>query len=101
PGVFVVSGGPRRVEVTIAFGGRYAGQLGTGVTVDDAHLTGATVTVDTPAEGEVVVWTGALNLPTAVLWGLPRGQSAVDFQVDGAADGTSIAMSFHPRYRTT
>lgn len=101
PGDVVVTGGPLPGEVTIAFGGRYAGQLATEVTVDDANLTGATVTVDTPAEGEVVVWTGALNWPNAVLWGLPRGESAVDFQVDGAADGTSIAMSFHPRYRTT
>lgn len=50
-----------------------------------------------PAEN----WTGALDWPTAVLWGLPRGSSAVTFQVSGADDGTSITLSFHARYRTS
>ncbi|WP_119728333.1 phage tail family protein [Thermomonospora amylolytica] len=54
-----------------------------------------------PAAGPVEVWTEALDWPSAVLWGLPRGNSDVVFQVDGAAAGTSITLSFHPRYKTS
>lgn len=54
-----------------------------------------------PSSGDPEVWTGALDWPDAVLWGLPRGRALVDFQVDGASSGTSITLTFHARYHTT
>jgi hypothetical protein len=40
----------------------------------------------------------ALNWPGAVLWGLVPGDNNVSFSVAGASTGTSIVMSYHPRY---
>lgn len=54
-----------------------------------------------PYSGDPQVWTGAINWPSAVLWGLPRGTSEVVFQVDAANEGTSITLQFYARYRTT
>lgn len=45
-------------------------------------------------------WIGALNWPSAVLWGLDPGDSAVTFTVGGANTGTSIILRFNPLYRT-
>lgn len=42
--------------------------------------------------------TGALDWPNAVLWPLLPGSNDVDFQVDGAAAGTSIQLTYYPRY---
>lgn len=45
-------------------------------------------------------WTGALNWPGAVLWSLPRGETAVSFDLDGAASGSSVDLTFYPRYKS-
>lgn len=45
-------------------------------------------------------WTGALDWPGAVLWSLPPGITKVTFDLDGAAAGSAVDMSFYPRYET-
>lgn len=45
-------------------------------------------------------WVGALNWPAAVLWGLDPGDNEVTFQLDGAAAGSAVDLSFNPRYET-
>ena len=61
-----------------------------------------TVTTDPPTvrgpDGSV--WTGALNWPGAVLWSIPPGETAVEFGLDGAGAGSSVDMTFYPRYET-
>lgn len=62
----------------------------------------ATITTDPPAvrgPGDVN-WTGNLSWPGAVLWGLQPGVNDVEFAVAGAAAGTSITLSYVPRYET-
>jgi|GEM_PF-1695133 len=54
-----------------------------------------------PAVGDVENWVGALNWPTAVLWGLPPGSSDVEFTVSDADSDTTITLTFHPRFRTS
>lgn len=39
-----------------------------------------------------------LNWPTAQLWPLLPGDNEVEFNVDGSAAGTSITLSYYPRY---
>lgn len=71
-------------------------------------LTGEQVTVRTdPAQVRLhdgtpdgANWTGALNWPEAVLWGLEPGSNRVAFQLDGSAPGSAVDMLFHPRYET-
>lgn len=46
------------------------------------------------------VWTGALNWPGAVLWGLPPGEHAVTFAVAGSGPGSSIELLFYARYES-
>ncbi len=41
-----------------------------------------------------------LNWPEAVLWSLPPGDTPVTFQLDGAATGSAVDLTFHPRYET-
>lgn len=61
-----------------------------------------TITTDPPAvrgpAGEI--WTGALNWPGARLWGLQPGINNVEFAVAAAAAGTTITLSYTPRYET-
>lgn len=45
-------------------------------------------------------WTPTLNWPSAVLWGLPPGDTAVNFNLAGASDGSSVSVSFFARYET-
>ncbi|MGW4728087.1 phage tail protein [Streptomyces shenzhenensis] len=45
-------------------------------------------------------WSGALNWPAAVLWGLAPGANSVTFQLDGSGPGSAVDLSFHPRYET-
>jgi hypothetical protein len=54
-----------------------------------------------PAAGATENWVGALDWPTAVLWGLPPGTSEVTFVADDADADTTVTLSFHPRYRTS
>lgn len=67
-------------------------------------LTGETVTVTTepPAirgpAGQV--WTAALNWPGAVLFPIDPGLTNVNFTVAGSGPGTSISLTFQPRYET-
>lgn len=62
----------------------------------------ATITTDPPqvrGPGDAN-WTGKLSWPGAVLWALQPGLNSVEFAVAGAAAGTSITLSFVPRYET-
>jgi hypothetical protein len=45
-------------------------------------------------------WIGALDWPTASLWSLPPGETAVTFQLDGASTGSAVDLTFYPRYET-
>jgi hypothetical protein len=45
-------------------------------------------------------WTGALNWPDAVLWGLRPGVNNISLVVDGSGPGTSITLAFTPGYET-
>ncbi|MDK0520394.1 phage tail domain-containing protein [Streptomyces sp. ML-6] len=73
-------------------------------TVHGPLLAGETVTVSTDPPrvrsdtGENLI--GGLNWPTAVLWALPPGETPVVFQLDGAAAGSAVDLTFHPRYET-
>lgn len=72
--------------------------IGSALTADQT----VTITTDPPSvrgpAGQV--WTGALNWPGAVLWGLQPGLNDVTFAVSGATSGTSITLSYVPRYET-
>lgn len=61
-----------------------------------------TITTDPPTvrgpAGDV--WTGALNWPNAVLWGLTPGVNDLNLQVDGADSGTQISLAWRPRHQT-
>jgi hypothetical protein len=67
-------------------------------------LAGETVTVATDPprvrsdSGENLI--GGLNWPSAVLWSLPPGETPVVFQLDGAAAGSAVDLTYHPRYET-
>ncbi|MFB6392639.1 hypothetical protein [Polymorphospora lycopeni] len=73
---------------------------------DGDLLSGQTVTIttDPPAvrgpAGDGDIWTGALNWPGAVLWGLQPGTSNIQFAVSGSAAGTSIELAFDLRFET-
>ncbi|MGW1546607.1 phage tail protein [Streptomyces sp. NPDC002346] len=73
-------------------------------TVHGPLLAGETVTVSTDpprvrsGTGENLI--GGLNWPAAVLWSLPPGETPVVFQLDGAAAGSAVDLSFYPRYET-
>ena len=62
----------------------------------------AVITTDPPqVRGpDCEVWTGLLNWPAAVLWGLAPGLNEVTFAVSGADVGTEIRWSYRPRYET-
>jgi len=67
-------------------------------------LAGETVTISTDPP-RVRSGTGenlfdGLNWPEAVLWDIPRGQTPVVFQLDGAEAGSSVDLTFYPRYET-
>jgi hypothetical protein len=59
-----------------------------------------TVTTDRPTvrgpAGQNLV--NALNWPTAYLWGLEPGDNTVEFSIGGSGIGTTIEISFYPRY---
>jgi len=60
-----------------------------------------TITTDPPTvRGPSGVLTGALNWPGAVLWPLEPGLNEVTFTVASANAGTSIGLSFVPRFET-
>lgn len=62
----------------------------------------ATITTDPPSVRGPggVNWSGMLDWPDAVLWGLVPGANDVDFAVAGAAAGTRIELSYKRRYET-
>jgi hypothetical protein len=45
-------------------------------------------------------WTGALNWPNVVLWGIPKGSNDVQFTFEDADETTKIRVEFPPLYRT-
>ncbi|MGY4960369.1 phage tail protein [Streptomyces sp. 900105245] len=45
-------------------------------------------------------WVGALNWPSATLWGLEPGDNAVTFTLSGAGIGSAVDLAFYPRYET-
>lgn len=72
--------------------------------IGETFAEGDTITIETDPPrirnqtGEV--WTGALDWPSAVLWGLPKGTHDVTFTVAGAGDTTTIELEFPPLYRS-
>lgn len=60
-----------------------------------ATITTKRPTVRGPAGQNLV---GRINWPAAYLWPLRDGTNSVNFQVAGAANGTSIVMSYYPRF---
>lgn len=85
------------------------------------HTTGESFTIDPASDGKTFgigdtiyidtdpprirdqngdVWTGTLNWPGAILWGLPRGKHDVSFVVSGADTTTTIKLEFPPLYRS-
>lgn len=73
-------------------------------TVHGALLADETVTISTDPprvrSGTDENLIDGLDWPTAVLWSLPPGQTAVTFQLDGASTGSAVDLTFHPRYET-
>jgi hypothetical protein len=67
-------------------------------------VAGETVTVHTDPASVIgpdgSVWIGAINFPTATLFGLPDGASNLTFTINGAAAGSSISASFYARHET-
>lgn len=67
-------------------------------------LAGQSVTVNTdPARvryQDGTNWIATLNWPGAQLFSLSPGSNSVTFQLDGSAAGSSVSMTFHPRYET-
>jgi hypothetical protein len=67
-------------------------------------VLGETVTITTnpPAvrgpDGSI--WTAALNFPSAVLWALQPGDNPVTLAITGAGTGSSIVLTYSPRYET-
>lgn len=45
-------------------------------------------------------WMGALGWPESELWGLPAGESAVTFQLDGSGAGSAVDLSYYPLYES-
>lgn len=45
-------------------------------------------------------WVGALDWPSAALWGLAPGDNPVTFQLDGSGPGSAVDLTFNPRYET-
>jgi hypothetical protein len=45
-------------------------------------------------------WVGALDWPSAVLWGLAPGKNPVTFQLNGSGPGSAVDLRFNPRYET-
>lgn len=69
-----------------------------------ALLAGETVTVTTDPPAVRFMdgsnWTGSLNWPGAVLWGLAPGSNQVTFQLDGSGVGSAVDLTYYPRYET-
>ncbi|MET9729682.1 phage tail protein [Streptomyces sp. NPDC006458] len=45
-------------------------------------------------------WIGSLDWPGATLWGLAPGDNPVEFALTGAGPGSSVQLTFNPRYET-
>lgn len=69
-----------------------------------ALLAGETVTVTTDPPSvrgpDGSNWSGALNWPEAVLWGLAPGENRLSFQLDGSGAGSAVDLRFNPRHET-
>ncbi|MFF3190562.1 phage tail family protein [Streptomyces misionensis] len=73
-----------------------------------ALLAGETVTVRTDpprvryqdGSPDGSNWVGALDWPSAVLWGLAPGDNAVSFTLAGSGPGSAVDLVFNPRYET-
>lgn len=65
-------------------------------------LTGQTVTVVTDPPSvryqDNTNWIGALNWPSAVLWGLQPGENDMIIELDGAGTGSAVTLTFYARY---
>jgi hypothetical protein len=69
-----------------------------------ALLAGETVTIVTEPPSvtgpDDTNWTGALEWPGSVLWGLQPGDNDVTFVMSGSGSGTVVEAEFYPRYET-
>ncbi|MGW0821840.1 phage tail protein [Streptomyces sp. NPDC002845] len=99
-GEVTVTGGPLPGTITLSFAGQYLGVDVPEVTVTPTGLTGGTVTINTTTQGSTTNWIGAVDWPGAVLWPLDPGDNEVTFQLDGAAAGSAVDLTFNPRYET-
>lgn len=73
--------------------GLAAGEVLT-ITTDPPTITG-------PAGGpNGTNWSGSLNWPGAILWGLRKGDNAITYTVSGGSSATAVDLSFYPRWAT-
>lgn len=92
---FTITGPMTQMQATNA-------TTGDSFTIEYTLTTGQTVTVTTNpptvtnTSGDNLI--GALNFPDAVLWRLVPGDNSLDFSVNGGATGTSVEISFTPKY---
>lgn len=68
---------------------------------------GQTITITTnrpsvrgPGDANLSRFVDWFNPAGTELWPLKRGDNQIQFQVDGAGDGTNVQLSFTPRYQT-
>ena len=79
-------------------------QAGGGFTLTHALAAGETITITITPNRTTVRGPGGINLagslswPGALLWPLLSGRNEVSLQVAGADDGTTVTLTFQPRF---
>ena len=98
---WVITGPMTRVEAeNLTLGLRFAVEytLTAGQTI---HITTSRPSVRGPGDANLSEYVDWFNVAGgAYLWPLTDGENQIRFQVDGAGEGTQIAMTFTPRHET-